>query len=362
MGQPGALKDMHDDRRAFLHELLETPSPSGFETDGQRVWLDHVERFADETRTDAYGNAVATFEGGDGPHIVVSGHADEIGYMVSSITDDGFVRILPIGGSDPLVSPGTHIEIHTEDGPINGVIGQTAIHLRDRDDDETRDITAQHVDIGAEDEDEARSLVEVGDPATAATAVHDLHGTTLAARGLDNRAGTWVAAESLRLAAERDVDARVSAVSTIQEEVGLKGAQMVGFSLEPDAVVAVDVTHAADNPGFPEDRASDVELGEGPVVSRGTANHPVLVDAVRAAADAEGLPIQLQATGRRTGTDADAFYTQRGGIPSLNLGLPNRYMHTPAEVVDTDDLETAAAVLAALADRESDRENFGVTL
>ncbi|MGM0399473.1 MAG: M20/M25/M40 family metallo-hydrolase [Halobacteriota archaeon] len=350
-------------RRDFLEELLETPSPSGFETEGQRVWLDYVERFADETRTDAYGNAVATYEGGAGPRIVFSGHADEIGYTVSSITDDGFVRIIPIGGSDPMVSRGTQIQILADEGPVNGVIGQTAIHLRDEHDDQTvPEIRAQHVDIGAEDGEQARELIEVGDPATAATGVHDLAGTRLSARGLDNRVGVWVAAEALRLAKEREVEARICAVSTVQEELGLKGAEMVGFSLEPDAVIAVDVTHAADNPGFPDDWANDLELGKGPVVSRGTANHPELVNAVREAADAEGLDVQLQATGQQTGTDADAFYTQRGGIPTLNLGIPNRYMHTPAEVVDTADLETAAAVLAAMADREDGREYFGVTL
>lgn len=354
---------MDSPRRAFLEELLETPSPSGYETDGQRVWLEYVEEFADETRTDAYGNAVATYEGGDGPHIVFSGHADEIGYTVASITEDGFVRIIPIGGADPLVSRGTQIQIITDEGPVNGVIGQTAIHLRDPEDEaDVPEISAQHVDIGAEDEAQARELIEVGDPATAATGVHDLAGTRLSARGLDNRVGVWVAAEALRLAKERDVNARVCAVSTVQEELGLKGAEMVGFSLDPDAVVAVDVTHAADNPGFPEDWANDLELGDGPVVSRGTANHPELVDAIRDAAAAEDLAVQLQATGRQTGTDADAFYTQRGGIPSLNLGIPNRYMHTPAEVVDTDDLETAARVLAAMADREDEREYFGVTL
>jgi endoglucanase len=354
---------MDSQRRAFLDDLLETPSPSGFETDGQRVWLDYVEQFADETRTDAYGNAVATYEGGDGPHIVFSGHADEIGYTVSSITEDGFVRILPIGGSDRLVSRGTQIQIHAADGPVNGVIGQTAIHLRDpEDEDDVPEIRAQHVDIGAADGEAAHELIEIGDPATAATGVHDLAGTRLSARGLDNRVGTWVAAEALRLAKKRDVNARICAVSTVQEELGLKGAEMVGVSLEPDAVVAVDVTHASDNPGYPEDWAADIVLGEGPVVSRGTANHPHLVQAVREAADAEDHPVQLQATGKQTGTDADAFYTQNGGIPTLNLGIPNRYMHTPAEVVDTDDLETAAAMLAAMADREDDREYFGVTL
>jgi endoglucanase len=355
---------MHDDRREFLEALLEAASPAGFETEALQVWVEYVEGFADEVHTDAYGNAVAVHEGEGDLAIGVGGHADEIGYAVSSISDEGFVRIIPIGGSDPEVSRGTQIEIHAADGPVNGVIGQTAIHLREHGNSsgETPEITAQHVDIGAADGEAARDLVEVGDPATVAFGIHDLAGSRLAARGLDNRAGIWVAAETLRRAVERDVDATVYAISTVQEEIGLKGAQMVGTELDAAAMVAVDVTHASDNPAFPDNQANDVRLGDGPVVSRGTANHPELVAAVRDAADAADIPFQLQATGRRTGTDADAFYTQRGGTPSLNLSIPNRYMHTPAEVVDLDDLEAAADVLAETAARTADRNGFSVSI
>ncbi len=355
---------MNDDRRAFLERLLETPSPAGYETEALRTWVEYVSPFADEVHTDAYGNAVAVHEGAGDLAIGVGGHADEIGYSVSSITEEGFVRIIPIGGADPEVSRGTQIRIHTPAGPVNGVIGQTAIHLRDPkgEGEQAPEIPAQHVDIGAADEDEARELVEVGDPATVAFDVHDLAGSRLAARGLDNRVGIWVAAETLRRAAERDVAPSVYAISTVQEEVGLKGAQMVGTELEADAMIAVDVTHASDNPAFPEGHANDIALGDGPVVARGTANHPELVEAVRAAAAQADIQVQLQATGRRTGTDADAFYTQRGGTPSLNLGIPNRYMHTPAEVVDLDDLESAADLLAATAAQAADRDGFSVSI
>ena len=356
---------MNADRRQFLERLLETASPAGFERQALGVWIEYVREFADDVYTDEYGNAVAVHEGSDELSIAVSGHADEIGYAVSSITEKGFARIIPIGGSDPMVAGGTQIEIHTDDGPVNGVIGQTAIHLRDPVEtgkETPPDIPARHVDIGAADEDEARELIEVGDPATAAAGVHDLAGSRIAARGLDNRIGIWVAAETLRRAKERDVEPTVYAVSTIQEEVGMKGAQMVGFDLEADAMIAVDVTHASDNPDFPEDKANDIALGDGPVVSRGTANHPELVEAVRDAGETADVDLQLQATGRRTGTDADAFYTQRGGVPSLNIGIPNRYMHTPVEVIDLDDLEAAADLLAETAERSTGRPDFSVSL
>ncbi|WP_178917049.1 M20/M25/M40 family metallo-hydrolase [Natronomonas gomsonensis] len=343
---------MDDERRAFLEALLSTATPSGFETAGQRRWLDYVEPFADETRVDAYGNAVAVSEGtGDGPSIAIAGHGDEIGLMVRDITDDGFLKLSSIGGSDKTVTRGQHVRVHTAEGTLNGVIGQVAIHLRDTASDEYDEINEQHVDIGVEDGDAARELVDIGDPVTFDTNIAELEGDRLAARGMDNRVGIWAAAEAFRRVAETDHESTVYAVSTVQEEIGLKGAKMVGFDLEPDAVVATDVTHATDQPESPGDRSTGIELGAGPVVARGSANHPKLVEATRTVAEDEGIDVQLQASGSFSGTDADAFYTTRGGIPSLNVGLPNRYMHTPVEMVDLADLEAAAELLAVVAVR-----------
>jgi endoglucanase len=349
-------------RRDFLESLLTTPSPSGFEAAGQRVWVDYVSAFADDVSTDAYGNAVAVHEGaGDGPELAFAGHADEIGYIVRDITDDGFLRIGPIGGADRTVSKGQHVTVHGDDA-VPGVIGQTAIHLRDVGNEEYDDLNEQFVDVGATTAEEANDLVEVGDPVTVTTEVRDLAGTRLAARGMDNRIGTWAAAEGLRRAVEADVDATIYAVSTVQEENGLKGASMVGFDLDPDAAVAIDVTHATDNPDVESKHQGPVELGDGPVVARGSANHPKLVDLARSAAATEEIDVQLQATGVRTGTDADAFFTSRGGIPALNIGLPNRYMHTPVEVVDTDDLVALADLLGAMARDASAVESFAVDI
>ncbi|PSQ56400.1 MAG: endoglucanase [Halobacteriales archaeon SW_9_67_25] len=339
---------MEEPRRAFLADLLDTATPSGFETAGQRRWVEYVEEFADEVRTDDYGNAVAVLEGGE-PSVALAGHGDEIGFMVRDIEDSGAIRMTAIGGSDRTVSKGQHVRIHTGDGPVPGVVGQTAIHLRDREDHSVDDITEQHVDVGADDAEEAMELVERGDPITFEQTVTELENGRIAARGLDNRIGTWAAAEGLRRAADAGAEATVYAVSTVQEEVGLQGARMVGFDLAPDAVIATDVTHATDAPGTPADQETGIELGAGPVVARGSANHPRVVEAVREVAADADIDIQLQAAGSRTGTDADAFYTSRGGIPSLNLGVPNRYMHTPVEVLDLDDLDAAADLLAGFA-------------
>jgi endoglucanase len=367
---------VNDRQRDFLDSLLDTPSPSGFESRCQRVWIDHVNQFAEEVTTDAYGNAVATYRGSEeGPEIAFAGHADEIGLIVRDIDEEGFLRLGSIGGADRSVSQGQRVRIHASSGsdnpdgsgssdgsvdPIAGVIGQTAIHLRERAEDSLTDIEEQYVDIGAADREEAKELTEVGDPITFATETETLAGTRLAARGMDNRIGIWAAAETLGIAAEREVDTTIHAVSTIQEEVGLKGARMVGFDLAPDAVVAIDVTHATDHPDSGSKKAGTISLGEGPVIARGSTNHPALVDLVREAAAEEGIDVQLQASGSYTGTDADAFYTARGAIPALSVGLPNRYMHTPVEAIDAEDLTAVAELLGSAAALASNRESFDV--
>lgn len=339
---------MNERQRTFLDELLTTASPSGFEHAGQRVWVDYVQEFADDVRMDAYGNAVAVYHGGTNEvELAFAGHADEIGFMVRDITDEGFLKLTSVGGSDKTVSRGQHVTVHAEES-IHGVIGQTAIHLRDTSEDRVADINEQHVDIGVDSRDAAEELVEIGDPVTFASETASLQGTRLSARGMDNRIGVWAAAEGLRRAAERNADATIYAVATVQEELGKRGAQMVGFGLTPDAFIVVDVTHATDSPGIPSEKQDSVELGNGPVIARGSANHPRLVDAVRRVAAGEGIDVQLQATGSATGTDADAFYTARGGVPSLNVSLPNRYMHTPVEVIDTADLDAIADLLGAV--------------
>ncbi|MFB6117884.1 M20/M25/M40 family metallo-hydrolase [Halosegnis sp.] len=353
---------MEERHRAFLDELLATATPSGFETAGQRVFVDYLEEYADEVRTDAYGNAVAVHEGDPAVDcsVVLAGHGDEIGLMVRDVTDDGFLKLTRVGGADRTVTRGQYVTVHGSDGPVPGVVGQTAIHLRDHDDDTQSDIAEMHVDIGAVDETEAREHVEVGDPITFDTSVQDLEGSLVAARGMDNRTGVWTAAEGFRRAVERDADATVYAVSTVQEEVGRNGAKMVGYDLDPDVAIAADVTHATDTPESPGDKGSGIELGEGPVVGRGSANHPVVVKAVRTVADDAGVDVQLSAAGSDTGTDAESFYTSRAGVASLNLAIPNRYMHTPVEVIDTEDLDEVGELMGRFAARAASFAPFSV--
>jgi endoglucanase len=352
---------MDDERWGFLKELLETPSPSGYETRGQRVWVEYASQYADDVRTDAYGNAIAVYnEDADGPDIAFGGHGDEVGFILRQVDDDGYLHLGRIGGSDRTVSKGQHVTVHGSDGPVSGVVGQTAIHLRDPEKDTFDEINEQVVDIGAEDGEEAEELVEVGDPITFSSTVEELLGDRIAGRGIDNRIGTYTAIEGLRRAAERDVDATVYAVSTVQEELGKKGAKMVTDRLDVDAALLVDVTHAGDYPKSPSHKTGDIELGAGPVVGRGSSNHPVVSQLVRKAGADEDIDVQLQAAGLTTGTDTDEFYVSKGGVPSLNVSVPNRYMHTPVEVVDRTDVEEVADLLAAFAAVAEDREGFDV--
>lgn len=356
------MDDAIDGRaRAFLTELLETPSPAGYEVEGQRVWTEYVSEFADDVWTDEYGNAVAVHEGSE-PAVAFAGHADEIGFIVRSIDDDGFLRVGRIGGVDASVSQGQHVTVHAEERPVEGVVGQHAIHVRDRDGGDDTDVSDLWIDVGAGDGDALRDEVAVGDPVTFSSTFTWLGESRLAGRGLDNRVGTWAAAEGLRRAVEADVDATVYAISTVQEELGTRGAKMIGFDVDPDAVIAIDVGHALDYPSAPSEKAGEAEIGGGPVVARGSTNHPVVTDAVRTAADEGDIEIQLEALGTGTGTDADSFFVARGATPAQVVSVPNRYMHTPVELVDVEDLVGVADLLGAFAERAGAYDDFGVDL
>ncbi len=243
--------------------------------------------------------------------------------------------------------------------------GHLAIHMQQPDDrKKVPEFHEVFIDIGVESRAVAEKLVRVGDPVSFDANVYPLEGNRIAARGCDNRIGTWAAAEALRFVAEKRaaLRAEVVAVSTIQEENGLIGAKMAGYSVRPDVALVADVTHATDIPICSKPRHGDVKLGGGPVVSIGSSNHPVLVERLRVVAKASGIPLQFEANPRYTGTDADAFFVQRGGIPTVSLGLPNRYMHSPVEVIDLGDLEALAALMAAFCLDVKDGEDFAVKI
>ena len=357
---------MRDESFAFLKELLETPSPSGFELRGQRVWSQYVRPFAEKVRSDPYGNVYASLNNSaEAPKILLAGHADELGLMVNYITEEGFLHFQGIGGVDRALLRGQRMIVHGPDGPVPGVTGHLAIHMQEPDDrKKVPDLHEMFIDIGVSSRAEALKLVRIGDPVTHDAGVVRLAGNRIAARGCDNRIGTWAAAEALRLLSlkQEKLAASVVAVSTIQEENGLYGATMAGYRAKPNVALVVDVTHATDIPPCSKARHGDVRMGAGPVLSIGSANHPVLLERLRAVARDAELPVQYEVTPRHTGTDADAIFVQLGGIPTLSLGLPNRYMHSAVEVIDLQDLQAVAELLAAFCLSVKPDDTFGVTI
>ncbi|HEY5742620.1 MAG TPA: M42 family metallopeptidase, partial [Terrimicrobiaceae bacterium] len=334
---------------SFLKQLLETPSPSGFEIRGQRVWADYAGEFADTVESDSYGNVYATLNKEGSPKIALAGHSDELGLMVSYISEEGFLYFKGIGGVDRAMLRGRRVIVHGPAGPVPGVTGHLAIHMQEQDDrKKVPEFHEVFIDIGVRSRSEAEKLVRIGDAVTNDANVFELTEGRIAARACDNRIGTWAAAEALRyLAAKRtQLNASVVAVSTIQEENGLYGAMMAAYRVRPEAALVVDVAHATDIPICSKTKHGDIKLGGGPVIGLGSANHPVLIERLRAIASMKGIPLQYEANPRFSGTDADAIFVQRGGIPTVSIGLPDRYMHSPVEVIDLADLEAIASLIA----------------
>ncbi|MFW6205686.1 MAG: M42 family metallopeptidase [Gemmatimonadota bacterium] len=342
---------MEDRSMEFLARLLNAPGPSGFEERAARVWREEAESIADDVSADVSGNSVATLNPGGAPRVMLAGHIDEIGLMVTHVAEDGFLYFEGIGGWDPQVLVGQRVKLLTKSGDVVGVIGKKPIHLiKDEEKEKASKIKELWIDIGAGDRDAARERgVRVGDPAVIDAPLLELGGGLIASRAIDNRIGAFVVLEALRLLAEDPPAARVSAVATSQEEIGYSGggARTSAFRLEPEVALVVDVTFATDAPGIEKKELGEHELGSGPVLSRGSAAHPVVFERLVATAEREGIPYTLAAHARFTATDADAIYLSRAGVATGLISVPNRYMHSPNELVSRRDLEHAARLIAA---------------
>ncbi|MFW6078922.1 MAG: M42 family metallopeptidase [Gemmatimonadota bacterium] len=343
---------MEERRRDFLERLLDSPGPSGFESRPARVWREEADDFADRVEADVSGNSFATVNEDGRPRVMMAGHIDEIGLMVTHVDEDGFLYLDGIGGWDPQVLVGQRVRILAREGDVRGVVGKKPIHLMKGDEKEKASkLKDLWVDIGAKDRDAVRARgVRVGDPAVIDAGMLDLGGGLIASRAIDNRIGAFVVLEALRLLAEEPAaTARVTAVATAQEEIGYSGggARTSAFRLEPELALVVDVTFATDAPGVEKKELGEHEVGGGPVLTRGSAAHPVVFERLVAAAEREKIPFSITASPRGTSTDADAIYLSRSGVPTGIVSVPNRYMHSPSEIVSVDDLERAARLLAA---------------
>jgi putative aminopeptidase FrvX len=339
---------MRDASHEFLKNLLSTPGPSGNEGAAASVWRTEAEKFA-EVRGDRMGNSLATLNGGGAPKVMLAGHIDEIGLMVTHVDGEGLLYFTGVGGWDPQVLVGQRVLVQTQNGELPGVIGKKAIHLMEAEErKKVSQIKNLWIDIGAKDGDEAKERVRIGDVGVVEAGVLELPNGRIASRSLDNRTGAFVVLEALRLLSEEDgLAAEVIAVASVQEEIGLYGARGAAFGIDPDAAIAVDVTHATDTPGIPKNEHGDHPLGSGPVITRATNLSPIVSDGLIAAAKEGDIAYSLEADSRSTSTDADAIQFTRAGIATGLVSVPNRYMHSPNEMVDLEDLENCARLIAA---------------
>jgi endoglucanase len=342
------------DSETFFRDLLEAAGPSGDEREAAAVWRRYASGFAD-VHGDALGSCYATVNADGKQSVAVLGHIDEIGLVVTHVDDEGYLWFRGVGGWVAAVLVAQRVRILTKDGPITGVVGQKAPHLTDQEErDKPLKVDQLWIDIGAADGDDARSRVQVGDLAVLEVPIIDLAGSRIASRAVDNRAGAFVAAEAARLYAEKPGTWKLVGVGSVGEETSFSGAYTSAFGLDPDAALIIDVTHTSDQPNVPKRKVGEIKLGGGPVIERGSGVHPVMFDLIGEVAKAEGIPVQFGASSGSTGTDADAVKLSRAGIRCGVVSVPNRYMHSPNEIVDLGDLEAVAALIAAVARRLDD--------
>lgn len=337
-----------DNSIAFLKRLLDTPGPSGYESAPARVWRDEANAFA-EVRADVVGNSYATVEGAGGPTILLAGHIDEIGLIITFVDEQGYLYFEPIGGWDPQVLVGQRIRFMGTNGDVYGVIGKKPIHLmKPEEREKASKITDLWVDIGAADRAEAMTHVSVGDAGVIDTRVLELPNGRIVSRSIDDRIGAFVVLEALRRYAEKPGVARVVAAATAQEEIGYAGggARVAAQSLDATMAIAVDVTFATDHPGVEKKEVGEHKIGGGPVLTRGSIVSPVVFRLLKDAAERLQMPYTIHAAGRFTSTDADAIHLTRNGVATALLSIPNRYMHSPNEMVALEDLDRAAELIA----------------
>jgi len=334
----------------LLKRMLESPSPSGYEQPVQKLWREYTEHFA-AVRTDTHGNVIGTVNPEGSPRLMFAGHCDEIGFMIRYIDDKGFLYFGPIGGFDQGIIPGRRVNIHNAKGIVPGVIGKTPVHLIKADDrKKASEIDDLWIDIGAHDKKDAESLVSIGDPVTYRYDFMELRKNIVVARAFDDRIGSFIVAEALReLAGDTTIKASVHAVSTVQEEIGLRGARTSAFGIEPDVAIATDVTFATDQPGVDAKRVGDVKLGGGPVIARGPNINPHVFDLLVRTAKKLKIPFQIEGIPRASGTDANIIQISRAGVATGIVSIPLRYMHTPVETLDLGDVEKAVKLLAGFA-------------
>lgn len=343
----------------FFKRLLETPSPSGFERPIQDVVRSYVADFAEDVQTDLHGNVIAAHNPQGKLRLMLAGHCDQIGLIISHIDAEGFLYVQAIGGWDPQQLIGQRLTVWTGDGPVPGVMARKAIHLlTDEERKQVPKLKDLWLDIGVKDKEEASKLVRIGDPVTLELGFHAMRNNLAHATAMDDKSGLWVAIEAFRRACQRSPRCALYAVSTVQEEIGLRGARTSAYGIDPHVGIAIDVTHATDCPTIDKKQEGDIKIGAGPVIYRGPNMNPVVVERLIATAKAADITYQLAANGSATGTDANTMQINRAGVATGLVSIPNRYMHSPVELISLDDIDRAATLLAEFALSLDDDTDF----
>ncbi len=346
----------------FLKNYLNNASPTGFEAPGQQLWLDYIKPYIDDWQLDNYGTVYGVINPGQDYRVVIEGHADEISWFVHHISDDGFINVIRNGGSDHMIAPSKRVNIHTKKGIVRGIFGWPAIHTRHGEDAKLAPKTENiFIDVGAENKEEVLAMgVHVGCVITYEDTMEVLNDKYYVGRALDNRMGGFCIAEVARLIKENKVELPYSLyiVNSVQEEVGLRGAEMITHAIKPNVAIVTDVTHDTHTPLVSSKKHGDVKSGQGPSVTYAPAVHNKLLDLIIETAEAKEIPIQREAASRRTGTDTDAFAYSNGGVPSALISLPLRYMHTTVEMSHKEDVDAVIRLIYEVLQRIENGHNF----
>ncbi len=343
----------------FLEKMLNTPSPSGFEKPVQELVKNQIAGYSDEIYSDVHGNLIAVKNPAGSPRLMVAAHCDEVGFMVKHISEEGYIYFAAVGGVDVSILPGRNVQIHAEKTVIPGVIGKIPVHLlREEDKKRKQEIYSLCIDTGAKNKKELEDTVSIGDVITFDAGFTRLKNNLVSGRSFDDKAGVFVLTEMMKTIHLRTVKPAVFAVSTVQEEVGLRGATTSAYSIKPDAGIAIDVDFSSDYPDTDKKRIGDIALGKGPVLSTGANINPVLGSLMKKTAVEKKIPFQLSGSPRATGTDANVMQLSRSGVATALIGIPNRYMHTPVEVVSLDDMKNAAELLSEIISRMEPGTDF----
>lgn len=333
----------------FLERYLNNASPTGFESEGQKMWLDYIKPYIDEWHLDNYGTMYAVINPGKDYKVVIEGHSDEISWFVNFISDDGLISVIRNGGSDQIIAPSKRVNIHTKKGIVRGVFGWPAIHTRrGKDANVAPSMENIFIDVGAKDKDEVLSMgVHVGCVITYDDAFEVLNEKYYIGRALDNRVGGFCIAEVARLIKDNKIELPYSLyiVNAVQEEIGLRGAEMIAETIQPNVAIVTDVTHDTSTPMIKTKVFGDIKCGQGPTLCYAPAVHNNLLDLIISAAEEKEIPFQRAASSRSTGTDTDAFAYSNGGVPSALISLPLRYMHTTVEMAHKSDVENVIKLI-----------------